>query len=390
MREGIFGRRVFIREQAFRSIPKDRWNALGVEAYPPLRHEFLVALEEGGCLGREVGWHPRPLLLEAEDGQLLAAVPAYLKENSFGEFSYDWHWAAAHQQSRINYYPKLVVASPFTPASGPRILKNEASRIQGVEGELVSRVIEYAEEETLSSVHFLFANEAGLESLGLIERHGCQFHWFNPGYKDFEDFLTQLTSKRRKEILRERRQVREAGVEMRIRLGSEIEKPEWHEFHELYRGTFQKYGNHAALSEEFFVQVAASMGDRILLVTAHRNSEWIAAAWFLVGDRTLYGRYWGAKEEVASLHFEACYYQGIEFAISQGLSSFEPGAQGEHKIPRGFLPTRTRSYHWIRHPGFREGIRRHVQAENLQIQAYIEMCRSKSPYRHADTAGTFS
>jgi predicted N-acyltransferase len=308
-------------------------------------------------------------------------VPVYLKETSFGDFSSDWHWARAYQDQGHSFYPKLVVASPFTPATGPKILAAE----NGLDGARRVEVFELMREEVgrlgASALQFLFAPPEGLGDLPLIERHGCQFHWHNPGYRDFADFLDQLTSRRRKEILRERRQVREAGIELVVRPGGRVTEAEWALFHQLYVRTFEHYGNYPALTEGFFRTLGETMGDQVSLVTALRGEQLVAAAFFLLGESVLYGRYWGTLEALPALHFEACYYQGIELAITQGLSTFEPGAQGEHKISRGFLPQRTLSYHWIRHPGFRAAIARHVASENIAMAQYMSACLARSPYR---------
>ena len=359
------------------------WNRLEGTAFPYLRHEFLLALETQGCLGERVGWQPYHLLIEGPEGRLLAALPQYLKFNSFGEFVFDWSWAEAHERAGLAYYPKLVVAAPFTPATGPRLLlAPEAGGDGELAGEVIDLAIEAAREAGVSSLHWLFATDAGLSTSPLLMRRaGCQFHWENRGYGSFEDFLGQLTAKRRKEILRERRQVREAGVELVQLAGTEVSPAEWRTFHALYRGTFDKHGNYPALTYAFFQEVAATMGEQVRLVMARRGGKIIAAAYFLVGDDCLYGRYWGAMEEIPGLHFEACYYQGIEYCIDQGLRRFEPGAQGEHKISRGFLPSRTWSYHWMAHPGFRSPIARFLERESVMIEDYINRLMARSPYK---------
>lgn len=363
------------------SIPRDTWNQLAGTEWPHLSHEFLVALEQNRCLGSRVGWHAAPWLVEDEVGQVIAALPLYIKDNSFGEFVFDWAWAEAYQRHDMPYYPKWVVAAPFTPATASKFLCAPESPDTQVAETLLSRVLDLARRQDISSVHFLFTDEDVLRDSGLIHRIGCQFHWRNQGYRDFHDFLEALTAKRRKEILRERRKVMEAGITMRRRSGDELSAADWIRFHELYRGTFEKHANFPALTLGFFQSIGKTMGDKLLLVEGLSQGHVVASAFFLVGQNTLYGRYWGADEEVPALHFEACYYQGIEFAIERGLSVFEPGAQGEHKISRGFLPVRTHSYHWIGHEGFREAISRHVTLENQHMESYIRDCEARSPYR---------
>ncbi len=360
----------------------EAWNALGARDYPFLRHEFLNALEEQGCLGRRMGWVPNHLLLEDASGRLVAACPMYRKYNSFGEFVFDWAWADGYERAGLDYYPKLVVASPFTPATGPRLLIAPEGDVERWAGAALDAALETARSAGVSSLHWLFTTDSALlESPRLLKRAGCQFHWENLGYRTFDDFLAELTSKRRKEILRERRLVREAGIELHRLRGAAVEPETWRIVHELYCSTFAKHGNYPALSEGFFRQVAATMGEQVLVVLASRQGQTIGAAYFLIGKDALYGRYWGCLEEIPALHFEACYYQGIEFCIEVGLRRFEPGAQGEHKISRGFLPTRTWSAHWIADSEFRRLIARFLEREELAMQAYFAEIQARSPFK---------
>ncbi|RQW84348.1 MAG: N-acetyltransferase [Methylococcus sp.] len=360
------------------------WNRLTDGAYPFLRHEFLLALEQHGCLGADVGWEPLHLMIESEAGDLLAAVPLYLKTNSFGEFVFDWAWADAYDRSGLSYYPKLVGASPFTPATGPRLLMHPDCRSTELGAMLEQALISVAHSLGVSSCHVLFSTDTCLADSGnFMKRMGCHFHWENRNYASFDDFLSALTSKRRKEILRERRQVREAGIELNQVPGNELTTTEWRRFHALYRNTFDRHGNYPALTLEFFESIAGSMGDQIRLVLARRQGEILAAAYFLVGTDCLYGRYWGGDQDVPGLHFEACYYQGIEYAIEHGLQRFEPGAQGEHKISRGFLPTRTWSHHWIAHAGFRASIGQFLDRETEVMERHVARLMERSPYKIA-------
>ncbi|GAB6048293.1 GNAT family N-acetyltransferase [Methyloparacoccus murrellii] len=378
------GLQVRLLEDGMAAIARDAWNRLGCTGFPCLRHEFLLALEEGGCLGDRVGWFPLPLTLTDPSGELLAALPLYLKSNSFGEFVFDWAWAEAHERAGRTYYPKLVAASPFTPATGPRLLVRPDLREPALVARLIGAAIEAARSLGVSSLHWLFPTDDELtQAPGLLRRTGCQFHWENPGYQSFEHFLAALTAKRRKEIQRERRRVREAGVELVPLAGEEVSAREWAAFHALYRDTFDRHGNFPALTLAFFRQLAATLGSRVRLVLARRAGEIVAAAYFLVGDDALYGRYWGCREEIPGLHFEACYYQGIEFCIARGLRRFEPGAQGEHKISRGFLPARTASCHWLAHEDFRAPVARFLQREAAMMDDYIRRMGERSPYRQA-------
>lgn len=373
-----------IQTQVLAKIDAASWNRLTGGAYPFLRHEFLLALEQQGCLGADVGWEPLHLIVKSDAGDLLAAVPLYLKFNSFGEFVFDWAWADAYERSGMSYYPKLVAAAPFTPATGPRFLMHPDCRSSELAEMMEQALIGVAQSLGVSSCHVLFSTDTCLADSGhFMKRMGCHFHWENRNYGSFEDYLSAFTSKRRKEILRERRQVREAGIELIQVPGSEVTPAEWRRFHALYRSTFDKHGNYPALTPGFFEAIAGSMGDQIRLVLARRQGEILAAAYFLVGTDCLYGRYWGADHDLPGLHFEACYYQGIEYAIEQGLRRFEPGAQGEHKISRGFLPTRTWSYHWVTHPGFRASIGQFLERESEVMEGHVARLMERSPFKSA-------
>jgi uncharacterized protein len=362
------------------------WNSLGVDGYPFLRHEFLLALEQRGCLGRSVGWFPSHLVCEDDSGGLLGALPMYLKANSFGEFVFDWSWAEAHEKSGRDYYPKLVVASPFTPATGPRVLVGPAGPRETIANTLIDGALGIAAELRISSVHWLFGTDTELDAAPrLLTRKGCQFHWENCAFRDFEDFLERLTSKRRKEIRRERRKVEEAGLAIERIHGHEADDADWRFFHRLYRSTFARHGNFPALRLDFFREIGERLGEKVLLVVASKAGEGVAAAFFLVGSDTLYGRYWGALDEIPALHFELCYYQGIEYCIEKSLRRFEPGAQGEHKVSRGFEPTATWSYHWIADPDLRNAIANFLQRETIEVDRYIRSLSQHSAYRDSSS-----
>lgn len=368
---------------SIREVPGSAWNSVSGTANPFLRHEFLSALENNRCVGQNHGWLPRHLAAFEQD-QLVGAVPMYLKDNSYGEFVFDWSWADAYQRAGLPYYPKSVVAVPYTPATGPRILTApEACRDQ-IAPQLIELARAWSESENLSSLHWLFTNTDDtnrLKDQGLLMRLGCQFHWQNQGYRDFEDYLSRFNSRKRKKVRRERRYVEQAGIEMRVVHGHEASDLELAVMHEFYRTTFDKKWGHATLNLEFFREIATTMGDQLVLIIASKNSRIVAGAICLRSNDTLYGRHWGCYEEYHSLHFEACYYQGIDYCIEHGLTVFEPGAQGEHKISRGFMPTPTWSAHWIADPGFREIIRRFLDQETAGMFEYMEELSERSPFR---------
>lgn len=371
---------------AIDEIPASEWNRLVDDDCPFLRHEFLAAMERHGCVGPELGWLPRHLAVRDEAARLVGAAPLYLKYNSYGELVFDWSWADAYRRAGISYYPKLVVASPYTPANGPRLLTAPGPEQRQHRAALARAVQRFAEESGVSSLHWLFTTEEETDLLaqqGLLRRLGCQFHWHNDGYADFDDFLATFSAEKRKKIKRERRRVAEAGIRFEHRLGDEASDEEWATFHRLYCGTFDKRGGIPTLSLPFFRDIARTMGDRLLLVLALRGERLVAAAFGLVGHRTLFGRHWGCFEEHHSLHFEACYYQGLEFCIERGLERFEPGAQGEHKVSRGFLPSATWSAHWIADARFRTAIANYLELETQGMHDYLAEMQAHSPYKQS-------
>ncbi|MBL8259790.1 MAG: N-acetyltransferase [Candidatus Competibacteraceae bacterium] len=373
------------RLDSLETIPAPEWNALAPDRHPFLSHEFLSALERHRCVGGHAGWLPWHILVRDEGGKLLGAAPLYLKFNSYGEFVFDWNWAHAYRQQGLDYYPKLVSAIPYTPATGRRLL---LAPDQPEPRKTAEAIVEFALEEArrhrLSSVHCLFPLAEELEALGrrgFLQRLGCQFHWRNRGYRDFQDFLDTLTAKRRKNIQRERRLVREAGLELQILHGHEAGEAQWHAAHGFYRSTFDRLGGIPTLTLPFFLDIAAALRERLVLVLASRQGRAVAAAISLRDDTTLYGRHWGCQAEFDSLHFEACYYQGLDYCIRRGLQRFEPGAQGEHKIYRGFLPALTHSAHWIAHPGSRRAIAGFLARETPAVRDYARTLLQHSPYR---------
>jgi len=359
------------------------WNALGALPYPFLRHEFLRALETEGCLGERYGWIPQHLL--AYDGtRLVGAAPLYLKFNSYGEFVFDGGWADAYRRSGLDYFPKLVSAAPYTPATGPKLLSAAGVDAGAVRRALANSALARAQDLGASSLHWLFSptGEADwLTSKGLLRRTGCQFHWQNAGYRDFDAFLDTFSADKRKKLKRERRRVAEDGVGFRLLRGGDASEADWAFFHGLYADTFRRRGGIATLSLGFFLRLAELAPDAVLLVVARHDRRPVAAAFCLVGADTLYGRHWGCSETYHSLHFEACYYQGLDFCIREGLARFEPGAQGEHKVSRGFLPTPTWSTHWIADPRFRQAIDGFLAMETAAMTDYCAEMLSHSPYK---------
>ncbi len=362
------------------------WNSLGGDSQPFLRHEFLLAMEETGCAVRRTGWQPRHLLLEDGAGTLRGAMPLYLKSHSRGEFVFDFAWANAYAQHGLEYYPKLLCAVPFTPVSGARLLVAPGADGTTTRAALVAAARDHARGHGLSSWHALFPEETDLAALqrgGLILRRDCQFHWYNHNYETFDAFLATFTAEKRKKAKRERRRVAEAGIHFETRLGGDVDKALWSTLYEFYADTFHRHGHAPYLSLEFFLRISANLPDKIMVKIARMGADPIAVAIFFVGDDALFGRYWGAGGNYHSLHFETCYYQGIEYCIEHGLRRFEPGTQGEHKVPRGFVPTITGSAHDILDPRFAAAIRDFAAREARGVDQYAAAVNEHVPYHRA-------
>ncbi len=362
------------------------WNALAGAEQPFLRHEFLLALEESGCATPRTGWSACHLVLEDGAGRAVGALPLYLKSHSRGEFVFDFAWANAYAQYGLEYYPKLVSAVPFTPVSGARLLLGGGEI--GIADALVQAAQAMARDQGLSSWHVLFPaprDLALLRGAGLIVRRDCQFHWFNRGYESFEAFLATFTAEKRKKAKRERRRVAEAGITFETRLGGEMDDRLWEAVFAFYCDTFHRHGHDPYLNLDFFKRIGARLPESMMLKIARHGATPIAAAIFFVGADALFGRYWGAGGSFHSLHFEACYYQGIEYCIEKGLARFEPGTQGEHKVPRGFVPSLTHSAHDIVDPRFAAAIREHAAREAQSVDRYAAAVEQHVPYhRPAD------
>ena len=410
-----------------------RWNALLARQPSPtpfMRHEYLLALHASGSAVPHTGWTPRFMLLWA-GSELIAACPLYLKSHSFGEYVFDWAWANAHAEHGLPYYPKAVVAVPFTPVPGTRLL----ARDQAARAALIAAVRDWCADQRLSSLHLLFGDEADLaacEGAGLMRRSQVQFHWKNgapprsaaapaalppvgalatlgrPGdgsdapverpFADFDDFLAALTQDKRKKIRQERRRVAEAGVRFRWAAGNDITAEDWAFFYRCYRRTYLEHGNAPYLTPAFFAHMARHMADVWVLFTAERESRPIATSLIAVGARpesaggsndayngaVAYGRYWGALERVDCLHFELCYYAPLDWCIAHGVARFEGGAQGEHKMARALLPVATHSAHWLAHPGFADAVARFLARESLAVDGYLGQLGERSPFRRPD------
>ena len=364
-------------------VPATEWDALDPSGHPFLRHAFLEALEVSGCIGGDSGWRPRHLVLRGDDGRLLGAVPQYLKLHSWGEFIFDWSWAQSYARAGLDYYPKLLSAVPFTPVTGPRLLVAGSADPQ-IRTKLARLLLESARQSGASGAHVNFTtadDQAALEQAGFLRRHDCRFQWHNRGYRDFDDFLDRFRSDKRKKARRERRRVQEAGVEFRTLQGAEIDRALWRTIFGFSERTFLRHGNAHYLSPEFLERVARLMPDTIVVKLAERAGVPIAAAIFFHGGGRLYGRYWGAAEHVDCLHFEACYYQGIDYCIANGIEAFDPGTQGEHKLARGFEPTLTHSAHWLAHPGFATAVGRYLERERAGVDEYIASAADHLPFQ---------
>ena len=359
------------------------WNHLAGKAYPFMRHEFLLALEQSGSVCEQTGWLPAHLLV-MDKNQLVAFMPLYLKQHSSGEYVFDHQWAQAYTQAGLDYYPKWLTAIPFTPCHGTRMVVQEGIDRLQVTQLLLAYIRQLSERQDISSWHCLFPDLQQVEllqSLGVSLRKGVQFQWFNRGYRDFDDFLSSLNASKRKMLKRERRKVKEQGVRLLRIAGNEVSDQQWQAFFQFYTMTYLKRGSLPYLNLVFFQQIAATMGEQMLLVMACKEDKEIAAALSFVGEATLYGRYWGCLEECDGLHFETCFYQGLDYCMEQGIKRFDSGAQGEHKIARGFEPITTYSAHWIKDDRFAKAIEQFLVREQISLQHYKDDAASYLPFR---------
>jgi predicted N-acyltransferase len=383
------------------------WNGLlALQSHPTpfLRHEYLTALHESGSATPKRGWTPRFMTLWDGDA-LIAACPLYVKGHSYGEYVFDWAWANAYEQHGVPYYPKATIAVPFTPVPGTRLMARDAD----ARALLVQAVCQWCESQGVSSVHVLFASEDDVKTSadeGLMLRHTVQFHWKNESpagrllsnaphenkapsrYASFDDFLASLAQDKRKKIRQERRRVAEAGVTFRWSRGADIRTTDWDFFYRCYERTYLEHGNPPYLTRDFFTRMAGTMPEAWLLFIAEKEGHPIASSLIALGDYgtdglVAYGRYWGALERVDCLHFEACYYQPLQWCIAHGAARFEGGAQGEHKMARALLPVQASSAHWLAHPAFAEAVERFLEREGQGVEGYLEELQGRSPFRHA-------
>jgi predicted N-acyltransferase len=352
------------------------WDALAGDS-PFLRHAFLHALEASGCVGADIGWEPVHLAL-FRNGQLEAAMPLYVKHHSWGEFVFDWAWADAYRRHGLNYYPKLVCCVPFSPVPGPRLLaRNDADRAT-----LIQSALKLTHDLGFSSLHILFPTKpdhAALNAAPLMHRSGFQFHWNNAGYSSFNDFLAALTHDKRKKIRQERKKLDKLGVTFRWVEGRDSTDEDWDHFMRCYADTYARHRSDPHLNRAFFADLRANMPDNVVLIMADRNGMPIACSFCIKDSQRLYGRHWGTLEYVPGLHFETCYQQGIEYAIAHGLQVFEGGAQGEHKLARGLVPTATHSWHWLENAEFRDAVDRFLERETDAITHYMD--EMEGPFR---------
>jgi uncharacterized protein len=371
-------------ENDITAIPAADWDACAGADNPFVSHAFLAALEESGSAKSKTGWLPQHLIMESPDRRILGVAPAYVKSHSYGEYVFDHGWAQAIERAGGRYYPKLQVSVPFTPATGPRLLVAPGGDTDAVRRTLVAGLEAIAENRDLSSVHatFLQPEDRDLfEDAGWLIRYGCQYHWHNNGYGTFNDFLGALSSRKRKDIRKERQQIASSEIEMVTLTGGDLKDEHWDVFYRFYIDTSDRKWGSPYLTQDFFYRIGQTMADRVVLILARYHGKWVAGALNLLGSDALYGRNWGCGADFKFLHFETCYYQAIDFAIANGLKRVEAGAQGEHKIQRGYLPVRMESAHWIAHPGLKDAIAHFLDRERPAMEDQIAGLSEHSPFR---------
>ena len=367
-------------------LPEDIWNACAGDVNPTVSHVFLNALEESGSVTRRTGWTPMHLSVVGSDGEIAGVVPLYAKTHSYGEYVFDWGWAEAFERAGRRYYPKLLSAVPFTPVPGPRLLVRPGAPPE-TRAHLLAGMIEFAHQRRISSLHVNFPEPADLQAMneaGFLQRLGQQFHWRNDGYRDFDDYLAALNSRKRKAVKKERREALAPGLEIEVLTGSDLKPQHWDVFYEFYLATSDRKWGSAYLTRRFFAMIGERMPDKVVLIMARRRGKYVAGAFNLLGKDTIYGRNWGSYGDYKFLHFECCYYQAIEFAIAHGLKRVEAGAQGPHKIQRGYLPVPTYSAHWIPDPAFRRAVAQFLARERQMIEYKMEGLAEFSPFRHEE------
>jgi predicted N-acyltransferase len=370
-------------------LPAADWDRCAGGDNPFVAHAFLDALEQSRCVSPRTGWQPTHLVAEDATGTVIGALPLYIKGHSQGEYIFDHGWAEAYARAGGQYYPKLLSAVPFSPVTGPRFLVASGQDFSMVAGALLQGARELVTRYGLSSLHVNFLGEteaAWAEDQGLLLRLGEQFHWQNDGYADFEDFLNRLASRKRKAIRKERREASDGGITLHTLQGEALTDEHWDAFFEFYMDTGSRKWGRPYLNRDFFRRLQTTMADRVVLVMAEREGRWIAGAWNMLGRDTLYGRNWGCIEYHPCLHFECCYYQAIDYAIRNGLSRVEAGAQGEHKLARGYLPVPIHSVHWLAEPAFQDAVARFLKEERAYMAGMIAALDQHSPFRQVTPA----
>ncbi|MBV9862968.1 MAG: N-acetyltransferase [Alphaproteobacteria bacterium] len=378
------GETVTIRvHSAIAEVPAEAWDGCAGDVNPSLSHVFLNALEESGSATARSGWKPQHLSLEDPQGRIVGAVPMYLKNHSYGEYIFDYGWADAYERAGGRYYPKLLAAVPFTPVPGARLLVAPEAPPE-TRRHLIAGMIELARQHKISSLHVNFPQTEDLHALeqaGFLQRMGQQFHWTNNGYGSFDDYLAALTARKRKAVKKERREAVEGGLAIDVLTGADLTPPVWDAFYRFYLATSDRKWGSPYLNRRFFALIGERMPDKIVLIMARRGREYVAGAFNLLGKDTIYGRNWGSYGDYKFLHFECCYYQAIEFAITHGLQRVEAGAQGPHKLQRGYLPVPTYSAHWLPDPGFRRAVAQFLAREREMVEHKIEHLAEYSPFR---------
>lgn len=369
--------------QSIRSISRERWDSLNSSDYPFTHYDFLDALETSGSVSTETGWQPLHIEIR-RDSELVLIMPLYLKTHSYGEYVFDWSWAQAYERAGLRYYPKLLSAIPFTPATGPRWLTNletnEASALAS------QAVINLCKEYKIETAHILFPKTEGtaLIDSGLMQRKGCQYHWANNNYTDFNHFLSTFNARKRKDVLKERRKSQDQQISFERFTAVDLTVEIMSVFYDFYVMTYLVRGQQPYLTKSFFQSLAETIPEKMLLIMARHQGEYVAGALSFMDSQTLYGRYWGCTKEFDGLHFETCYYQGLDYCIEKGIKRFDPGAQGEHKIKRGFAPTATYSYHYVKDGRFRQAIENFVNEEASAIDERIEILSQHLPFKKSD------
>lgn len=369
-------------------VDRADWDRCAGDENPFVSWDFLNALEESGSVGADAGWLPQHAALEDASGKIIGVAPMYLKNHSQGEYVFDWGWADAYERAGGRYYPKLIVAVPFTPVTGPRLLVPPGPRQVAHRKALIGALVQIASKIGVTNLHITFPTPAEkdiADDLGLLIRRAFQYHWHNDGYETFDEFLGALASRKRKGIRKERRAIADSGVAVRPLTGDDLRSDHWDVFHRFYTDTYDRKWGYPYLTREFFQLLNERMADKVALMWADFDGEPIAAALNLIGSDALYGRNWGCSADVKNLHFETCYYQAIDFAISRGLKRVEAGTQGPHKVQRGYLPVETWSAHWLKDDGFRNAVADFLDRERPAILHEMRIMSRHSPYRQDDS-----